>query len=66
MSRNIVYAAWWLHPSRATKRFVVRHLARHAGGVLLFGSRKLACLRKMVQGVWDAHKERLGVRFLPN
>jgi GT2 family glycosyltransferase len=66
MSRNIMYAAWRLHPSPATKRFAVRHLARHAGGVLLFGSRKLACLKRMVQGVWDSHRERLGVRFLPD
>jgi GT2 family glycosyltransferase len=66
MSRNITYAAWWLYPSSRTKRFVVRHLARHAGGVLLFGSKKLACLRKMAQGFWDGRRASLGIRFRPS
>lgn len=65
VSRNIAYAAWWLYPSRRTKRFVVRHLARHAGGVLLFSSHKLACLKRMAQGFWDGRRARLGVRFRP-
>jgi rhamnosyltransferase len=66
VSRNITYAAWWLYPSRATKSFVVGHLARHAGGVLLFSSNKLACLKKMAQGFWDGRRACLGVRFLPD
>ncbi len=66
VSRNMTYAAWWLYPSSRTKRFVVRHLARHAGGVLLFGSDKLACLRKMAQGFWDGRRATLGVRFRPS
>jgi len=66
MSRNLTYAAWWLYPSSRTKRFVVRHLARHAGGVLLFGSNKLACLRKMAQGFWDGRRASLGIRFRPS
>ena len=65
LSRNIAYAAWWLYPSQATKRFAVRHLARHAGGVLLFGSNKMGCLKKMAQGFWDGRRGRLGVRFRP-
>lgn len=66
MSRNLVYSVWWLYPSRRTKRFVVRHLARHAGGVLLFGSNKLACLKRMAQGFWDGRRATLGIRFLPD
>jgi GT2 family glycosyltransferase len=66
MSRNIAYAAWWLYPNRRTKRFVLRHLVRHAGGALLFGSNKLACLRKMAQGFVDGRQGKLGVRFLPD
>jgi rhamnopyranosyl-N-acetylglucosaminyl-diphospho-decaprenol beta-1,3/1,4-galactofuranosyltransferase len=66
MSRNMTYAAWWLYPNSRTKRFVVRHLARHAGGVLLFGSDKLACLRKMAQGFWDGRRAVLGIRFRPS
>ena len=65
MSRNIAYAAWRLYPSPATKRFVVRHLARHAGGVLLFSSNKLACLKMMAHGFGDGVRARLGARFRP-
>jgi len=65
MSRNLAYAAWWLYPSHNVKRFVVGHLVRHAAGVLLFGSKRLACLRKMVQGFYDGRKASLGIRFLP-
>ncbi len=65
MSRNVAYAAWWLYPNRRTKRFVVRLLARHACGSLLFGSNKLACLRKMAQGFWDGRRGSLGIRFRP-
>jgi rhamnopyranosyl-N-acetylglucosaminyl-diphospho-decaprenol beta-1,3/1,4-galactofuranosyltransferase len=66
MSRNMTYAAWWLYPSSRTKRFVMRHLARHAGGVVLFGSNKLDCLRKMMQGFWDGRRASLGIRFHPS
>ena len=65
MSRNMAYAVWWLYPSPRAKRFVIRHLARHAGGSLLFGSNKLACLKRMVQGFWDGRRASLGVRFRP-
>ncbi len=66
ISRNLTYAAWWLYPNRRTKRFALRHLVRHAGGVLLFGSRKLACLRRMAQGFSDGRKASLGIRFRPS
>jgi GT2 family glycosyltransferase len=65
ISRNMVYAAWWLYPNRRTKQFVVRHLIRHAGGALLFGSNKLACLKKMAQGFYDGRRASLGIRFRP-
>jgi rhamnopyranosyl-N-acetylglucosaminyl-diphospho-decaprenol beta-1,3/1,4-galactofuranosyltransferase len=66
MSRNIAYTAWWLYPNRRTKQFVLKHLVRHAGGALLFGSNKLACLRKMAQGFVDGRRGKLGIRFLPD
>jgi len=66
MSRNLVYAAWWLYPSSRTKQFVVRHLARHAGGVVLFGSNKTTSLKRMAQGFMDGLRARLGIRFLPS
>ena len=65
ISRNMAYAVWWLYPSRRAKRFTIRHLARHAGGVLLFGTDKMASLRKMAQGFWDGKRARLGIRFRP-
>ena len=64
--RNMIYMAWWLYPTAATKRFVLRHTARHACASLLFGSKKLACVRKMAQGFWDGRRARLGIRFLPS
>ena len=65
MSRNLAYAVWWLYPSRRAKQFALRHLARHAGGMLLFGNNKLACLKKTVQGFFDGRRARLGFRFGP-
>jgi GT2 family glycosyltransferase len=66
ISRNMVFTAWWLYPNRRTKQFVVGHLIRHAGGALLFGSNKLACLRKIAQGFRDGRRATLGIRFRPN
>jgi GT2 family glycosyltransferase len=66
IGRNLAYAAWWLYPNRRTKQFVVRHLARHAGGLLLFGSHKLASLKKIMQGFWDGRQGSLGIRFRPD
>jgi GT2 family glycosyltransferase len=65
MSRNLAYVAWWLYPSRRSKRFVLCHLARHAGGLLLFGSNKVAGLKKMGQGLRDGRRASLGIRFRP-
>jgi GT2 family glycosyltransferase len=65
ISRNMTYAAWRLYPDSRTKRFVMRHLLRHAGGIVLFSKNKGASLRKMVQGFLDGRLGRLGVRFLP-
>jgi rhamnopyranosyl-N-acetylglucosaminyl-diphospho-decaprenol beta-1,3/1,4-galactofuranosyltransferase len=66
MSRNLTYAVWWLYPNGRTKRFVLRHLLRHAAGAVLFGSNKLACLRRMAQGFADGRRGSLGIRFLPS
>jgi len=64
-SRNLTYAGWHLFPNRKTKKFVLGHLARHAGAVLLFSSKKLPCLMKMLQGFLDGYRGRLGIRFRP-
>lgn len=65
ISRNLAYIAWWLYPNPHTKKSILKYLAIHAGVILLFGSRKLACLAKMAQGFRDGCKGRLGVRFRP-
>ena len=65
LTRNLAYAAWQLYPSQGAKRFVVRHLTRHATGVVFFSSSKLSCLKMMAQGFWDGVHGRLGVRFRP-
>jgi rhamnopyranosyl-N-acetylglucosaminyl-diphospho-decaprenol beta-1,3/1,4-galactofuranosyltransferase len=64
-SRNLAYLGWWLHPNRRTKRFVTFHLFRHAAWIMLFGSNKLACIRKMAQGFWDGRRASLGIRLRP-
>lgn len=64
-SRNLAYAGWHLYPSHKTKRFVLKHLALHAGAVVLFSSRKMACIWKMMQGFWDGWRAKLGIRFRP-
>ncbi|MGA9641490.1 MAG: glycosyltransferase [Terriglobales bacterium] len=65
-TRNLAYAGWHLYPSRKTKHFMLKHLARHAGAVLLFSSRKMACIRKMMQGFLDGYRARMGIRFRPD
>jgi rhamnopyranosyl-N-acetylglucosaminyl-diphospho-decaprenol beta-1,3/1,4-galactofuranosyltransferase len=65
MSRNLIYVAWWLYPSPTAKRSVIRHMLRHACGSMLFGSKKIACVKKMAQGFFDGSRARLGIRFLP-
>lgn len=66
ITRNMTYVGWWLYSNIRTKRFVLRHLFRHAGGILLFGTNKLACLQKMLQGFWDGCRGSLGIRFGPS
>jgi GT2 family glycosyltransferase len=65
VSRNATYIARWLYPSFRTNRSVALHLLRHATAILLFGSKKAASLKKMVQGVCDGWRGKLGIRFLP-
>lgn len=64
-SRNLVYAGWHLYPNLRVKRFVLSHLMRHAGAVMLFSPRKLACIGKMFQGFCDGYRGKLGIRFRP-
>lgn len=64
-SRNLAYLAWWLYPNRSTKFFVARHLTSHGVQVLLFSGKKLACLMRMIQGLHDGLRGRMGIRLRP-
>jgi len=65
LSRNFIYAAWHLYPALKTKLFVMRHLLRHAVGVILLEKSRRLSLLRMWQGVKDGRSGRLGIRFLP-
>ena len=66
VSRNITYMALSRYPALDSKRGLVLYLVRHATAVLLLGSKKAASLWKILQGVWDGLRGRLGIRFLPH
>jgi rhamnosyltransferase len=66
ISRNMIYAVWWLYANNATKCAVARYLATHAAGVALFSTSKIACLWRMAQGAYDGYHARLGIRFRPD
>jgi len=65
MARNEVFTIWQYRPELATKAFVLYRLAQHALGVLLFGKRKLECLRMIWRGIFDGRAGRLGIRYAP-
>ena len=64
-SRNLTYLAWWLYPNRSTKRSAARYLASRGVRVLLFSTKKLPCLMRMLQGFHDGLRGRLGIRVRP-
>jgi len=66
VSRNATYMARCLYPTRGNKRGMAFYLARHAAALLLFGSRKTSSLWKMLQGISDGLRGRMGIRFLPS
>jgi GT2 family glycosyltransferase len=65
MSRNETFTMWQDYPKLITKGLVLYKLTRHALGILLFGRRKLACLRMQCLGFIDGRAGRLGIRFMP-
>lgn len=65
MSRNLTYFCLRLFPSRRAKLFAILYLLRHSLAIILFGSSRLACLRKLLQGMHDGRRGTLGIRFLP-
>jgi GT2 family glycosyltransferase len=65
-SRNLAYAGWHLYPNWGTKKFVLKHLVRHAGAVVLFSPNKTASIWRMMQGFRDGCGAKLGIRFRPD
>lgn len=65
ISRNLTYLAWRLYPSFSTKMSIVRYLAVHFAGVLLFSSKKFACAVRIIQGFGDGLRGRMGIRLRP-
>lgn len=65
ITRNEIFTIWRYYPRLATKAFVLRRVAQHAFGILLFGKQKLECFRMIWQGFLDGRAGRLGIRFLP-
>lgn len=64
-SRNLAYLGWRLYPNRSTKFSVARYLASRGIQVLLFSNKKLPCLMRMIQGLQDGLRGRLGIRLRP-
>ena len=65
ITRNEIFTIWRYYPKFATKVFVLRRIAQHALGILLFGKQKRQCFRMIWHGILDGRAGRLGVRFLP-
>jgi rhamnosyltransferase len=64
--RNQTFTIWNYYPDWKSKFYVFRKTLRHAGGIFLFGQRKVACLKMMLMGFQDGRAGRLGIRFLGN
>jgi rhamnosyltransferase len=64
MTRNEIFTMWQYYPKWWSKAFTLYRLGRKALDVLLFGNRKLACVRMMYRGFLDGRAGRLGIRFL--
>jgi hypothetical protein len=66
MARNLIYTGFWLYPTPKTKRFIILHLLRRAGAIMLFDTERSATFKKMLLGIVDGRRGRLGIRFLPD
>jgi rhamnosyltransferase len=66
MTRNLIYIGYRLYPTPKTKRFIILNLIRRTGAIMLFGAERIATIKKMIQGMIDGGRGRLGIRFLPH
>jgi len=64
-TRNLTYLVHCLYPSPGARRFLAKTLLRHACAVVLWNSKRIEALVRMLQGFFDGRSGKLGVRFLP-
>ncbi len=62
-TRNEIYTTWQYFPEWKVRALTVYRLARHTLVLLMFGKRRLVCLRMISRGLFDGLKRRLGIRF---
>ena len=62
MTRNQIFTVWNYYPDWKAKSATMLQLLRHLIALLLFGKRKLACLKMIFRGVSDGLSGRLGIR----
>jgi rhamnopyranosyl-N-acetylglucosaminyl-diphospho-decaprenol beta-1,3/1,4-galactofuranosyltransferase len=62
MSRNQTYTAWKLFPTSRSRIWLLIHLLKRAGGIILHEKEKLGKLRLHFIGVSDGLREKLGRR----
>ena len=63
MTRNEIFTIWQYYPAWRVRMLTLYKLARHAFDLVLFGKRKISCLRMMYRGFKDGRAGRLGIRF---
>ena len=66
IARNLCFAAWHLYPSSRAKRFAALYVLRRATRILSFGRRRIETVKKMLRGLLDGARGKLGIVFTPN
>ncbi|HEX3663626.1 MAG TPA: glycosyltransferase [Acidobacteriaceae bacterium] len=64
-ARNIIYSMWHLYPTSKTKRFAISRVLRQMFWAALFNQDRFKSVYRMLQGVSDGIRGKLGIRFLP-
>jgi rhamnosyltransferase len=65
VARNLAYMAWRLRPTARMKQYAIKGLAYILVMTLLVGDHKSASFVKLVQGIHDGIRGKLGIRFRP-
>ena len=65
MGRNLIYSAFRIPALGMRKAGVLLTVARLLAYLILCGENKVACTTRLVQGISDGMRGRLGIRFTP-